>query len=67
MAVDDTQGEPLNLKPLNHCSYGSAGTVAGMRTSDMASDPVGLTIVRVGATTMRAGAILRPCMHRQLA
>ena len=48
------------------CDYDSAGTVAVTRTSVMASGPVGLTIVRIGAIAMSAGAILRPCMHAKI-
>ena len=32
----------------------------------MASGPVGFTIVRVGAIAMRAGAILRPWLNKQM-
>lgn len=43
--------------------HGKAGTSTETSVSDIASGPVGLTISLVGATVMRAGAMLSPCMH----
>ncbi len=42
--------------------HGKAGTWADTSVSVMASGPTGLTISLIGATPMRTGAMLSPCM-----